>query len=124
MNEWEKCPMCSRVHEGDECDTPAPLTIAVREIVAALEREAANTDTDPRWLAASELRRMSGWETRTLMCACVPSGSRSREQKMLEALRAAYVALDDINWPGRHTAEGQEMLCYIRDAIALAEGGQ
>ena len=42
--------------------------IPVTEIVDALEREAANTDTDPRWLAATELRRISGWEARTLMC--------------------------------------------------------
>lgn len=47
---------------------PLLLPIPVREIVAALERESANTDTDPRWLAASELRRMEGWETRTLIC--------------------------------------------------------
>ncbi len=43
--------------------------VPVVEIIHALEREAANTDTDPRWLAASELRRMTGWETRALMCA-------------------------------------------------------
>lgn len=42
--------------------------IPVTEIVAALERESANTDTDPRWLAAVQLRRMAGWESRTLMC--------------------------------------------------------
>src|SRR3989304_2631235 len=33
------------------------LLIPVREIVRALEREAENTDTDPRWRAARELRR-------------------------------------------------------------------
>jgi hypothetical protein len=44
------------------------LPVRVTEIVAALERESANTDTDSRWLAASELRRMEGWERRTLMC--------------------------------------------------------
>ena len=42
--------------------------IPVTEIVAALEREAANTDTDPRWMAAQCLRHIAGWETRTLMC--------------------------------------------------------
>lgn len=45
-----------------------PQPIPVAEIISALEREAANTDTDPRWLAATLLRRMTGWETRTLMC--------------------------------------------------------
>lgn len=44
------------------------VPIPVVEIVRALEREAGNTDTDPRWLAAVELRRMAGWQTRTLIC--------------------------------------------------------
>jgi hypothetical protein len=44
------------------------LPIPVVEIICALEREAANTDTDPRWLAARCLRSMDQWETRTLMC--------------------------------------------------------
>jgi len=44
------------------------LPVPVTEIIRALEGEAGNTDTDPRWLAASELRRMGGWERRTLMC--------------------------------------------------------
>ena len=43
---------------------PIPIT----EIVAALERESANTDTDPRWLAATLLRQIVNWESRTLMC--------------------------------------------------------
>lgn len=53
--------------------------IPVTEIVAALERESANTDTDPRWLAAVELRRMAAWEARTLMCRIDlrPSGVQS-----------------------------------------------
>ncbi len=45
------------------------VSIEVAEIIKALERESANTDTDPRWLAAQELRRIAGWETRTLVCA-------------------------------------------------------
>lgn len=45
-----------------------PQPIPVAEIIRALEREAWNTDTDPRWLAAAELRHIHGWETRTLMC--------------------------------------------------------
>ena len=44
------------------------LLVPVTEIIRALEGEAGNTDTDPRWLAASELRRLGGWERRTLMC--------------------------------------------------------
>ena len=49
-------------------ETGMPQPIPVTEIVSALEREAANTDTDPRWLAAMDLRRMTGYERRTLMC--------------------------------------------------------
>lgn len=44
------------------------VPVKVTEIIAALEREADNTNTDPRWHAACELRRMAGYEARTLMC--------------------------------------------------------
>lgn len=47
------------------------IPIEVAEIIKALERESANTDTDPRWRAAQELRRIVGWETRTLVCAAL-----------------------------------------------------
>lgn len=49
---------------------PAPehQPIPATEIVAALERESANTDTDPRWMAAQCLRHIAGWESRTFMC--------------------------------------------------------
>lgn len=55
--------------------TNEPRPIPVTEIVRALEREAANTDTDPRWRAAKELRLMTGWRTRTLMCCLDPRPS-------------------------------------------------
>jgi hypothetical protein len=45
------------------------VAVPVVEIIHALEREAGNTDTDPRWLAAQCLRSMDGWERRTLICA-------------------------------------------------------
>ena len=44
------------------------VPIPVTQIIAALERESGNTDTDPRWIAASALRKMEAWERRTLMC--------------------------------------------------------
>lgn len=44
------------------------LPVAITEIVGALERESANTDTDPRWIAASALRQMQDWDCRTIMC--------------------------------------------------------
>jgi hypothetical protein len=44
------------------------VPIPVTDIIHALERESANTDTDPRWRAAALLRHMDGWECRTLMC--------------------------------------------------------
>lgn len=45
------------------------LALPIKEIVRALEREADNTDTDPRWLAASCLRKLDGWEWRTVVCS-------------------------------------------------------
>ena len=48
--------------------TPERQPIPVTEIVAALERESANTDTDPRWMAAQCLRHITSWESRTFMC--------------------------------------------------------
>jgi len=44
------------------------VPVKVTEIIGALEREADNTNVDPRWHAACELRRMAGYEARTLMC--------------------------------------------------------
>src|SRR5580692_8269755 len=68
------------------------LGVPVAEIVRALERAAGNTDTDPRWLAASCLRRMSDWEQRTLMCADAFDrvvGQRDRAEKERDRLRHA-----------------------------------
>jgi len=50
--------------------------IPVVEIIWALEREAGNTDTSPQWQAASALRRMTDWESRTLMCHIDKRGSQ------------------------------------------------
>jgi hypothetical protein len=44
------------------------LGVRVTDIIKALEREAANTDTDPRWRAASALREWTDGDRRTLMC--------------------------------------------------------
>jgi hypothetical protein len=48
-------------------ETAVPQPIPVTEVVVALERE-AETETSPQWLAAQHLRRMKGWDRRTLMC--------------------------------------------------------
>ena len=37
------------------------MEITIKEIINALEGRANNTDTDPRWLAATELRKLSDW---------------------------------------------------------------
>lgn len=77
--------------------------IPVSEIVRALESEAANTDTDPRWLAASELRRMDCWETRTLMCRTDERPS-TEEATLLGARSCARegavpaLSVDQIRW--------------------------
>ncbi len=46
------------------------------------------------------------------------------EQKLLEATKAAYAFLAPISnqWAGRHTREGQYLLCMLRDAIAEVTG--
>ena len=36
--------------------------LLIRELVRALEGAAGNTDTDPRWQAATALRQMQSWE--------------------------------------------------------------
>lgn len=41
--------------------------VKVTQIVAALEREAQDNDTDPRWLAARILKYIDDWDRRTLM---------------------------------------------------------
>lgn len=53
------------------------LPIPYIEIVCALERDAAGVDTDPRWLAACELRRLMHWRTRSLMCRVVERDAES-----------------------------------------------
>ncbi len=42
----------------------------------------------------------------------------------LITLRAAYAVLADTrhSWPGRNTAEGQALLCDLRDAITAETG--
>jgi len=68
----------SHHHEGDQMR----IGVLITEIVRALEREATNTGTDPRWLAASELRRMDGWRRRTLICDVeIPSTLQSYTTK-------------------------------------------
>lgn len=38
------------------------MNLTIRQIIHALESKANNTDTDPRWLAASKLRELNGWD--------------------------------------------------------------
>ena len=39
------------------------MEITIKEIIRALEGRANNTDTDPRWLAATELRKLADWDS-------------------------------------------------------------
>lgn len=56
--------------------TPERLTaVPVAEIIRSLEGEAANTDTDPRWLAAKCLREIAGWESRQVFCRVPPEAT-------------------------------------------------
>ncbi len=40
--------------------------------------------------------------------------------QLIDALRKAYVRLLMEQWHGRHTTEGQALLCLLRDTIAAA----
>jgi hypothetical protein len=67
LRHWDRtCPACQQ-----EGTAPAPLpeerTVSVRELVKLLESDAANTDTDWRWEAATALRRCPHWETLKLI---------------------------------------------------------
>lgn len=44
--------------------------------------------------------------------------------ELLAAVESEYIYLADIHneWPGRHTAEGQQKLCRLRDLICKATG--
>lgn len=43
------------------------VTVSLRDLVAALRGAAGNTDTDPRWLAANELRDAVDWDWNTTL---------------------------------------------------------
>src|SRR5260221_2773163 len=47
-----------------------------------------------------------------------------RKDALLEALEEGYAVMADITnqWEGRHTVDGQKLLCKMRDAIASATG--
>src|SRR5271169_558633 len=45
-----------------ELARPAAEPVMLRDIIAWLEGTAANTDTSPKWRAATELRRVPEWE--------------------------------------------------------------
>jgi hypothetical protein len=47
-------------------DQPPRGRVWLRDVIAAFEREARNTDTDPRWRAAAALRDLEGWWSRTV----------------------------------------------------------
>jgi hypothetical protein len=73
------------------------LPVSVREIIGALEREAGNTDTDPRWIAASALRQMQDWQARTLMCNIDvrPESIPMRPKPTIAELEEILASVDD-----------------------------
>lgn len=62
---------CGLMKDSQSAPQQEPVTI--RAIVSCLEGSAGNTDTSPKWRAASELRRIVGWETATLPIASPPA---------------------------------------------------
>lgn len=49
---------------------------------------------------------------------------REAHGRVVDALGLAYSAMADIHhqWPGRHTADGQALLCRMLDALCHANG--
>lgn len=99
----------------------ALVPIPVREIIRALEREAGNTDTDCRWLAATELRRMTKWEDRTLMCEIDqrPSETFALDGPMitLKAAQDLYKELEEAKTGKQVAIEWNRKACAERDAV-------
>jgi len=62
----EKAARAALNPEEKVADDRVPILLT--SIITALERESGNTDTDPRWIAATELRKVTGWQRRTLVC--------------------------------------------------------
>ena len=52
---------------------PQGEPVTIKAIVSCLEGSSGNTDTSPKWRAATELRRIDGWETATLPVASPPA---------------------------------------------------
>jgi hypothetical protein len=39
------------------------IQVTLKSVIYALERAASNTDTDLRWIAAAELRKVFDWDS-------------------------------------------------------------
>lgn len=59
----------AKVSPPSAIEESSRVAVPVREIIWALEREADDTSHNPQWDAASALRRMTQWQTRTLICS-------------------------------------------------------
>lgn len=66
--------------------------------------------------------RMNLGECRVILAEC--RKQRAEIAALLVAFQCAYTILADVRhqWPGRHTIEGQGVLCALRDAICKATG--
>jgi len=57
------------------------VVVKLQDVIAFLERIAANTDTDPYWLAATELRKanLTEWVLPGKLQPAMPSDLQSEE---------------------------------------------
>ena len=63
----QKHDLAGCIAKHKQINTPsAERPIRVNDLVTALERSAANTDTDWRWLAAAALRGNDDWQQATI----------------------------------------------------------
>ena len=88
-----------------------PMTI--KTIVACLEVSAGNTDTSPKWRAATELRRIVGWETATLPIAYPPAAPDVVRDALLAINRCARQAINRDDATNAH-----DIIQHLRGALA------
>lgn len=99
--------------------------LALRDVIAWLEGAACNTCTSPEWRAATELRRIVGWETVTLPITAPPAApDMARDALRLDWLDEQWAATqkpgEAIKFLVDPTAGLELGECNIRDAIDAA----
>jgi hypothetical protein len=120
----QHCHANPKLFEGspshETCAGDAPQPILVREIVFALEREVdRGSFTDPRWLAAGQLREMPGWLDRTLMCRIDTRPSQIMEATSEKANSAPVRTGITPCWPNGRVCDARADTGVCEHTIAM-----